>query len=642
MKWNIAPEFCALVILTIVWLYEKKGSHIPSFKNKVFHGCLIITFLGIVSSIASTLMIEHYTQIPIWLTWLATTIYFLFTPVMGMIYFYYTAAVIYTKYREIKNILIIVGIPTMLYGIAILANVFTKNIFDLTLENGYVRGPWVWITYIIFYFYCLLSVALVAYKHKKVEEKTIQILLCFPILATVIIVIQQTHPNTILSGFAASCALLIVYLYLQNKQIYIDYLTKIPNRWELINMLDFISQNGRRHKKAVLIVLSLRDFKMVNDRFGQQVGDAFLQKISKFLCLISPKGSVYRFNGDEFAVLLQGDDAEDVKHYVRKVQDKMNRMWKIGQYSSYLSMAVGIVTSTEGRSVESMIQSAEYAVVEAKKGKDNYVCYCDDAMLSEIERKKVIADILRQKLQDKSFEMYYQPIYATPADKFLYVESLIRMNDTPIGPIYPSEFIPIAEETGIIIELTYEILDKVCKFVKNVLDNEIPIECVHVNFSPIQFSQINLEERVMNIIHENNIPSSKIKIEFTESAVAESTDSVVRFSKYMRSHGIKMGLDDFGTGYSNVSTVMNIPFHAIKLDKSLVWIAMKAKSGEIMVRNIINAFKGLGMQVVAEGVETKEQLDAVIDFGVDQIQGYYFSKPLPSDEALEFLREHNK
>ena len=643
MEWNIMPEFCALIILIIVWMYEKKGNNIPSFKNRVFKLCLMTTFMGISSNIISTIMIEHYKELPIWATWIVTTIYFIFIPLMGMIYFYYVVASIYIKYKEIKNVLLIASIPTFFYFIAIIFNFFTKLIFDISPEKGYVRGELIGVTYLIFYFYCLAIVFLVAYKYKKIEQKTIRILLMFPMLSTLIVIIQQTHKYIILSGFSASCALLIVYLYLQNKQIYIDYLTKIPNRGQLLNMLDFQLQSGKKKEKIALIVISLREFKIINDRYGQQIGDIFLQEISKLLCKISPKESVYRFNGDEFAVLLSGESYTNIEQYVNQVQEEMNKMWRIGEYSTYLSIAIGIVRcSSDNRTVESIIQSVEYAVAMAKKKKNNYICFFDDKVLKEMKRKKIIAEILREKLKEESFEMYYQPIYDVETKKFLYLESLIRINDSPIGPIYPNEFIPIAEETGIIIEMTYVILDKVCKFIKSVIDNKIPIRCVHVNFSPLQFSQMDLEERVIEIIKKNGIPSNTIKIEFTESALADSTESVIKFSKEMKKHGIKMGLDDFGTGYSNVSTVMSIPFHTVKLDKSLVWMAMKSDGAAIMFRNIIGAFKGIGMQLVAEGIETEEQKKAVIDFEVEQIQGYYFSKPLPREEALQFLKENSK
>lgn len=643
MKWNIAPEFCALVILIIIWIYEKRGSNIPSLKNKIFMGCIVVTFTGIASNIISTLMIYNYNEVPKWLTWSITTIYFIFIPLMGLVYFHYVVATIYNGYSKIRNILIITGIPTLLLIIATLSNFYTKIIFDISDELGYVRGSFIIVSYLVFYLYCFSIFCIIIYKRKKIEKKVSFVFLIFPILSTIIIAVQQMHPDIILSGFAASCSLLIVYLYLQNKQIYVDYLTKVPNRWELFNMLDFLLHDRKKFEKISLIIVSIRDFKAINDRYGQQIGDAFLQKISELLCHISPKGSVYRFNGDEFAILLSEEMESSLEDYVGHIQENMNRMWNIEEYSSYISIAIGVVVCEDNnKTVESIILSAEYAVEEAKKRKSDHVCFYDEEMFAQMERKKKIVEILKQKLQDESFEMYYQPIYATSAKKFLYAESLIRMNDTPIGPIYPSEFIPIAEETGIIIEMTYVIVDKVCKFVKNIMNNNIPIECVHVNFSPIQFSQINLDEKVIEIINKNGIPSDTIKIEFTESAVADSTDSVVKFSSTMSNYGIRMGLDDFGTGYSNISTVMSIPFHAIKLDKSLIWMAMKNKSSETVVRNVIGAFKAVGMQVVAEGIETKEQMEAVIDFGVDQIQGYYFSKPLSDEEALQFLKKNNK
>lgn len=408
-------------------------------------------------------------------------------------------------------------------------------------------------------------------------------------------------------------------------------------------MIDILLQRAGKEEGIWLMVVSLRDFKQVNDMFGQQVGDSFLKEISSFLCEVAPKDSVYRFNGDEFAILYDKSQKEDVERCVQTISDRMEAVWEAGEYRCFLSAVIGVVEKTENnQTIESMIQSVEYAVAEAKKRKDNSIYYCDEKMLEEMERKKKIIQILKDKLKDGNFEMYYQPIYAVSAKKFLYAESLIRMNDTPIGPIYPSEFIPIAEETGIIIEMTYLILDKVCKFVKKILEEEIEIQSVHVNFSAIQFSQIDLENKVIEIIKQNGIPSSSIKIEFTESAIAESTEVVTNFAVAMRREGIKMGLDDFGIGYSNIATVLNIPFNAVKLDKSLVWAAMKDKKSTLAIKNLIQVFRELGMQVVAEGVETEEQRQLVCDFGVAQIQGYYFSKPLPEKEAIQFLKENNK
>ena len=221
--------------------------------------------------------------------------------------------------------------------------------------------------------------------------------------------------------------------------------------------------------------------------------------------------------------------------------------------------------------------------------------------------------------------MYYQPIYSIETGKFQYAESLMRINDTPIGSIYPSEFIPVAEETGLIIEITYVILDKVCKFINRLRDLGIQIDSIHVNFSAIQFSQQDLSKKVLEIIESNNTPMPAVKIEFTESTLAENPTVVAEFAEEMKSYGIMMGLDDFGTGYSNIATVINIPFGTLKLDRSLVQASIKNPTSALAVKNLVRAFKDLNMKVVAEGVETEEQRQLVEEFGVDQIQGFYYS-----------------
>ena len=248
--------------------------------------------------------------------------------------------------------------------------------------------------------------------------------------------------------------------------------------------------------------------------------------------------------------------------------------------------------------------------------------------------------ILKEKIADRSFEMYYQPIYSVADGAFSYAESLMRIPNSPMGPIYPSEFIPIAEETGLIIDITYIMLEKVCRFINRLLEKGIPIQSIHVNFSAIQFSQTDLKEKVLEIIRENQTPMSAIKIEFTESTLAENTQVVSKFAVEMEKHGIKMGLDDFGTGYSNIASVINIPFGTVKLDKSLVWVSEKNKKSALAVKNLSHTFQELGMTVVAEGVETEEQRKLVVDFGIDQIQGFYYAKPMPEDQMEDFMIRH--
>lgn len=640
MRWNIAAESISLVMLGIIWVYSRRGSHLPTLRNKIFQGCLMVTFGAMLTNILSTVMIYRYDQVPMWMTWTVTTVYYILTPLMGLAYFLYTVSVIYTEKHYLKKIIGIGIIPGVIYILMVMVNPFTKQLFDISLSLGYVRGKWVLATYLIFYAYCVASIIVTVCNRKKIDGKVYKILAAFPILAVAVIVVQQIYPNVILSGSAATCALLIIYLHLQNKQISMDYLTNVPNRQELLNMLELMM--GRApDKNFVLLVVSLRDFRQINNNCGQQKGDECLKEFCRFLCTVGSDGNVYRFSGDEFALLFNKGEEKQVRQCVDEIKQRMRQPWQIGDYRFHLSCAVGIIRyGGEGESLEQVVSAIEYAVFRAKSGKYGHVCYCDKEMMEELERRRSIIRILKKCLSDQSFEMYYQPIYSVKDGNFCYAESLMRIPDSPIGPIYPSEFIPIAEETGLIVDITYVVLDKVCKFINRLLAKGIQVGAIHVNFSAVQFSQPDLIDKVLEIIRQNHTPMSAIEIEFTESTLVESTEVVTEFALKMKENGIKMGLDDFGTGYSNIATVINIPFGTVKLDKSLVRAAMDKSHSALAVKNLSYTFKELGMKVIAEGVETDGQRRLMEEFGVDQIQGFYYAKPMPQDGMEKFLLEH--
>ena len=637
MEWNIAAECISLVILGIVWSYSRRGSHLPTPRNKIFQICLMTTFFAVFTNVLATIMIHYYLEVPIWATWMVNMIYFMLTPLMGLTYFFYTLTVIYTESEVLKKVMAISALPGMVYIGLVLMNPFTKDIFDININQGYVRGRWIAVTYLIFYAYCVGCVVIAIVNRKRIPRSVYRILTSFPLLAVVVIIVQQFSPEVILSGSAATCAFLIIYLHLENKQISMDHLTDVPNRQELLNMLELILRK-KKEQKCVLLVVSLRDFRQLNNTCGHQNGDRFLKSICEFLCEIGPAGNVYRFSGDEFALLFTKENREQIKACVSRIQARMARPWEVNDYHFTISSAMGIIYHYDKtESLEQIINAIEYAVAQAKSGKYGQVCYCNKEMLEKLERRRKIIQILKKCLEEESFEMYYQPIYSVKTGEFYYAESLMRIPNSEIGPIYPSEFIPIAEETGLLIEITYVILDKVCKFINKLREKRGLVGAIHVNFSAIQFSQLDLAERVLRIVNKNDTPMSALEIEFTESTLAESAESVIDFMMKMKSCGIGMGLDDFGTGYSNIATVINIPFGTVKLDRSLIEAAISNEKSALAVRNLTKTFKELGMRVIAEGVETEEQGKLVKDFGVDQIQGYYYAKPMPEAEAEAFM-----
>lgn len=640
MSWNIAPECVSVVILGIIWMYSRRGSVLPTLRDQLFQVCFLVTFCAMTSNILSTVMIMHYETVPLLLTWLVTMIYYLLTPMMGMIYFLYSTSVIYGDQKNLKKIISFGSIPGLVYIFLVLVNPFFKELFDINRLEGYTQGNLVAATYIIFYVYCAMSVFVVLINRKLVSPQIYRILVSFPLIAVIVIIFQQFFPSVILSGSAATSALLIIYLHLQNKQISMDYLTNVPNRFVMLNMMELMLKRPGTQNFAVLVV-SLRNFRDINTSYGQSTGDLFLKKVCDYLCTFVPRDNVYRFSGDEFAILLKGGKVENLNELSEEIALRMERPWQVNDYQCVIPAAMGIAYyPSSAQTLEEIINALEYAVFRAKSGKSGNICYCDQQMISELRRKNQIIQILKELLHTGDFELYYQPIVSLDSGRFLYAESLMRIPNSPIGPIYPNEFIPIAEETGLIIELTYLILEKVCWFVNKMLAAGIPIKAVHVNFSAVQFNDQALVQKVLHIIETNHTPFSAIKIEFTESAIAENAQTVTAFACEMKKRGILMGLDDFGTGYSNIATVIGIPFNTMKLDKSLINSAMESEKSATVVKNLTRTFKDLNMTVIAEGVENEAQNAMVKDCGIDQVQGYFYSKPMPEPEVEVFLTEH--
>lgn len=635
MEWNIAAECISVVILCIIWMYSLQSHPVPTLTNKMFQICLFTTFLAMVSNVMSTMFIQYYDIVPIWLNMLVTTVYFIATPLMGLVYFSYSAALLFENQSRFPKYVFIFYVPSAVYFLLVLLNPFNGCLFQLSAHSGYIRGPLILTTYLVFYIYCLACLGLVIFAGSNVEKNIRKILTAFPVIATLVVIVQQLFPNIMLSGSAATCALLIIYLNLQNKQIYNDYLLGIPNRQEFRRMLQL---NIKKDKRApfINVVLSLRNFKQVNDTYGPNCGDEFLKQISCYLNKLFKPSQIYRFSGDEFAVLIHGDNLELVDQRIAEFLDRMEKPWHFEDYSGTIGAAVGVASYPYiSDNMQGVLNAIEYSISYAKSGKEGNVCRCSQDMLEKSKRKMQVVTIIKEALEKGGFEVFYQPIWSVEDNKFTMCESLLRLPVTPLGPLYPDEFIPLAEETGLIVPITYQVLERVCKFIRNLLEKGEEIDSISVNFSAVQFNDDDLEKKVLDIISQNQIPYSKIKIEITESLLAENLERVENFIRAMHSHGIQIEMDDFGTGYCNLASVLSFPVDIVKIDKSLLWSAAENPKSAIMMRGIVSVVHDLGMRVVTEGVETQEQRDFVESCGCEWIQGYLFAKPMPRELAGE-------
>lgn len=633
MKWNLAPECTAFVTILIVFFYAQTKHVLPTLRKFLFKLCFISSIITVFFNIVTGTVLMQQSSFPTWILWTVNMIYYLTTPISGSFFLFYSFSVLTEDVKKVFRMSMIGIIPTGIYLLIVLTNPFTHFIFDIIPNVGYVRGPWIIVAFIIPYYYCFI---VLLFSHRRcfnVSNTERLTLIAFPAAAFMAICIQQFFENLILSGTATSCALLIIYLSIENKQISLDALTNIPTRQVLLDMLKL---NLVRKNSATLIVLSLKRFKTINNRLGQSTGNLILQQIASFLKGITKNTQLYRFSGDEFAILI--DSNQDVDSLISTILNRMNSTWNVGNYHATVFVALGAVQcDTSFDCVEEIILGIEHAVLSAKQKSKNSCIYCTSQMISDIHRRENIIEILKNTVANNDIVMYYQPIFDVDSSKFLFAESLARIPDSPLGFLSPGEFIPIAESTGLIVPLTYQIVEKICLFINELSHENIDFSAIHVNFSAIQFLDENFEEKVLAIIERHNVPFSKIKIEITESILADNYDLVKDYIIRMYHRGLRFELDDFGTGYSNISSVLQIPWDTIKLDRSLIVSATESDSSALIVKHMVSAFPSLNICVLAEGVETIQQLDFATGIGCKLIQGYYYAKPLPPQEVKKYF-----
>jgi len=424
-----------------------------------------------------------------------------------------------------------------------------------------------------------------------------------------------------------------------------DVLTGLPNRLLFMDRLERALQRSNRYAEQQFAVLfmDLDHFKLCNDSLGHTVGDELLVKVAQRLMdHVRVSDTVARLGGDEFVILIEGvTDVNDVVHFADRLRNEMNYRFKLGEDQEFFTTAsIGVAMSESGYTLaEDLLRDADAAMYRAKSmGRDCYEIFDESMHTLAIQNLKLEVD-LRRALENEEFEVYYQPVMRLEDDKLTGFEALVRWQHPERGLVPPMEFIPAAEENGLIMPLGMFVLREACQQIhewQQQFSVEPPLT-VSVNLSGKQILQSNLVEQIDQVLEEVGLEPTSLELEITESAIIENPELAAKVLTELKERGINFYLDDFGTGYSSLNYLHRLPFHSIKIDRSFVQkINGNEKSNQI-VEAIIRLATNLGMGVVAEGVETSDQLRKVRLMKCNYVQGYYFSKPLPAGEAADYI-----
>ena len=427
------------------------------------------------------------------------------------------------------------------------------------------------------------------------------------------------------------------------KLAYTDSLTGLPNRLRLEKDVNKYIKSGKDF--ASLIFIDLDNFKFVNDTFGHFFGDSLLQSVAEKILEVTDKcNTVARLGGDEFAVFLTEINNENsIIEYVKKLINVLDmEICKHGILFN-ISVSIGIsIYPFHGQNFEELLKNADTAMYKSKEaGKKRYTVF-DKHMNYQLYERMSMESNLRNAIENKELLLYYQPHYDLKKGKILGFEVLVRW-DSPIhGFVSPERFISLAEERGIIIPIGNWILKEACNFLNQLYSKGYTNLFISVNVSVYQIMQDNFVEDVLSIINEAGIKKEFIELEITESILMKDIQSIIEKIRLLRENGISIALDDFGTGYSSLTYLKKLPINTLKLEKSFIDDIIKNKESYDITGTIIMLAHTLGLRVIAEGVETKEQMECLMMQGCDLIQGYYISKPLPPEKIEEMLRsEYN-
>ena len=424
-----------------------------------------------------------------------------------------------------------------------------------------------------------------------------------------------------------------------------DALTGLPNRALFMDHVKMAIQRSRRAggRLFAALFLDLDRFKIINDSLGHMVGDQLLVGLARRLeACLRPGDTVARLGGDEFVILLEElTSEEDAIEVAKRVQEAVTQPYQIGGHEVFTTASIGIALSSTGyERAEEILRDADTAMYRAKMlGKKRHVVF-DKTMHDRAMQLLQLETDLRRAIDRHEFFVQYQPIVSLSTGRICSYEALVRWQHPERGLVSPGEFIPVAEETGLIVPLGQWVLGEACRQTRRwELDGALADGVtVSVNLSSRQFSQADLTEQVAGALRESGLAPDRLKLEITESMVMENIETAIGMLNQLRALGVGISIDDFGTGYSSLSYLHRFPINTLKIDRSFVTrMTDNAENAEI-VRTIVTLARSLQMNVVAEGVETREQLARLRELDCDYGQGYLFSQAVAPDRALDLLR----
>lgn len=424
-----------------------------------------------------------------------------------------------------------------------------------------------------------------------------------------------------------------------------DGLTGLSNRkFFLIKLYNSVKMSLTHKKKGALIYIDIDNFKSINRNFGYHVGDCILKAFAQSITtLLGEHGELFRIEGDEFVILIyEFKDIKEIEEVCYKIREYLKEPFEIMDNEIFIGISLGVAVFPDDSSdPDELLKFCNLAMYKSKRKGKSVCTFFDRQKSQSYFRKILIESELKNSIINNELDVFYQPQIDVLSNEVIGVEALLRWNNSKLGNVSPTEFIPMAEDNGYIVQIGNWVLNRVISTACMWKEKGYKFNVISVNVSPVQLKTSNFKKNILDICAKYNVAPSLLEIEITERTLVEIDGDKLELLNELMENGVSIAIDDFGTGYSSLNYLVNLPVNTIKIDKSFVSNIHNDKN-KAVISSIVNLSKYLKYKVITEGVETREQVDVLISLGCSLIQGYYFSKPLQENQIEDLLKHENK
>ena len=631
IQYNMDFLIAGLVFLIVLLVHFVRYEQLNGISGKLFWIFILEGTFTILADIVATVLCSQRNPVYNGIIIATTTIVYILEILVTLTFYIYTQVLRICEHKVKKRNIMLSVIPVAIMIILVLSNIFFHQLFYCNSRGEYLYGPW----YLLIYAYTMIFVVIAiwncVFHGDEYQKKELQAVWEFILIGFVCVAIESVHHELLLTEFGIAVGMVVMSWTIYNPQTTMDSLTDVYAKGHLNQ---WIPEQIRKGRQFHVLQISMWKLKQINKLYGNSVGDKVLMQRAEELKNLNEKNAIFRIHGNQFLIFSR--NKEDYEQTKKDVMHLFDIPVQIAEESiDFPATICGIKDAQELVDTDMLLAYLGYLSLLKPKGDKTTLIENTETTKRGFLYEQRVKKYMNTAIEEDLFEVYYQPLYSVKEDHYVTMEALSRLKHPTLGMIPPDIFIGQAEKNGQIIQLGKLQFRRVCRFMKSHTELMKQIGKVKFNLSPLELLNPGYSQELIRIIKEFELPYGWFQFEITETVATEYSEELYETIKDFRSVGIEICLDDFGSGYANLNTILKLPFSTVKLDRSMLHGICENQQVALLYKNIVSIMQNLGHTVVAEGVETKEEVALLKEWGVDLIQGYYYTRPLSRRDLLE-------